>query len=163
MSKLNLSAPWVTLYHEYAALFGCDPEIAIVYDEDAHIIKLYVDNAYKADALTQLLPPEYDFGNIIVHVEVIPSNESMSSPTSIFEAAFANNPVFAFTKSAEGIFSDIFYVVFKNKVVQYFNDNLGDVYGNCSTLYQDIAKNVFGDHTGVYFCTDIEEKVGAEQ
>ena len=53
------------------------------------------------------------------------------------------------------------YVVFKNRVVQFFNDNLNDIYGNISTLYQEIASDVFKEISGVNYCTDIEERVGA--
>lgn len=61
--------------------------------------------------------------------------------------------------SAEGIFSNpITYIVFKNKVVQFWNDDLSDIYGNRSTLYQDIAKEIFGESSGIFFCTDKEEK-----
>ena len=55
------------------------------------------------------------------------------------------------------------YVVFKNCVVQFFNDNLNDPHGVLSTLYQDIAREVFGDcgmAGGVAYCTDVERKVG---
>lgn len=46
------------------------------------------------------------------------------------------------------------FIVFQNKVVQYWNDDLGDINGNCSTLYQTVAKDVFGDVEGIFFCTD---------
>ena len=36
-----------------------------------------------------------------------------------------------------------------------------DINGNCSTLYQEIAKDVFGEDEGICFCTDTEEKAGA--
>lgn len=85
------------------------------------------------------------------------------SNKELFDAAFENNPVYCTAVRIDTIFSnDITYVVFKNKVVQFFNDNLNDLHGNVSTLYQEIAHDVF-DMTslnGVMFCTDIEAKVG---
>ena len=50
------------------------------------------------------------------------------------------------------------YVVFKNCVVQFFNDNLNDCHGLISTLYQDIAAEIFEDANlnGVYYNTDVE-------
>lgn len=58
------------------------------------------------------------------------------------------------------------YVVFKNCVVQFFNDNLNDPHGIVSTLYQDIAAEIFADMPfpqdgGICFCTDTEHKLGA--
>jgi hypothetical protein len=49
-------------------------------------------------------------------------------------------------------------VVFVPKVVQYYTDNLGDINGFRTTLYQELAKELFGESEltrGVYFCTDI--------
>jgi hypothetical protein len=49
-------------------------------------------------------------------------------------------------------------VVFVPEVVQYYTDNLGDINGFRTTLYQELAKELFGDSElsrGVYFCTDI--------
>jgi hypothetical protein len=52
---------------------------------------------------------------------------------------------------------DFTYVIFKNCVVQFFNDNLNDAFGNVSTLYQDIAPAVFENTPiGVHYCTDVE-------
>jgi hypothetical protein len=50
------------------------------------------------------------------------------------------------------------YVVFKNCVVQFFNDNLNDCHGIISTLYQDIAAEIFEDADlhNVYYNTDVE-------
>jgi hypothetical protein len=58
------------------------------------------------------------------------------------------------------------YVVFKNRVVQFFNDNLNDPHGVISTLYQDIADEIFADmpyqaHGGIAYCTDVEHNLGA--
>ena len=55
------------------------------------------------------------------------------------------------------------YVVFTNKVVQFFNDNLNDIYGNVTTLYQEIASDVFDIESGVFFCTDFKKEVGNER
>ena len=87
-------------------------------------------------------------------IDVLPTNE-------IFDLAFENNPVYAFAKTVGGLWSyHCTYVVFKNRVVQFFNDNLNDIYGNISTLYENIAEDVFAPLNGVAYCTDIEERVG---
>ena len=157
--KTNLSAPWITMYHEIEALFKKDRDIKIVYDEEDVAIKLYVEKQDKAAALKELLPDEYEFGNVILRVDIIPSNPA-NTRADLFHTAFENNPVFSYMTAAPDVFSNpITYIVFKNEVVQYFNDDIGDVNGNCSTLYQEIAKNIFGEEEGVYFCTDLPEQV----
>ena len=158
MSKLGLSSPWVNFYRELEALFAKDPEVKVVYDEEKNDVKLYVDNLAKADALAQLLPVERTFGNITITVTVIPANKEGASKIQLFRTAFEGNGAFNYTASAEGIFTNpIHYVVFANEVVQYFNDDLSDAHGVRSTLYQDIAEDIFENHESVYFCTNVPE------
>jgi len=160
-NKVGLSAPWVTFYREINALFGDDPDIHIEYDEDEVEVKLFVQNSDKADALTQLLPTEKAFGNVVLKITVIPANEPAPTKASLIARAFQGNPVYSYGTTVDGIMSNpIHYVVFANKVVQFFNDDLGDVNGNCSTLYQEIAKDVLGAEEGVHYCTDVIDSSG---
>ena len=155
-NNVKLASPWTAYYRKIQALFGEDPDIKVVFDEENCSLHLLVDNAEKADALTQLLPTEVTFGNVVMTISVIPANiEKAPSKASLIKTALQGNPAFSFATSAEGVFSSpIHYIVFANKVVQYYNDDLGDIYGNRSTLYQDIAKEIFGETDGIHFCTD---------
>ena len=160
MEKLNLSAPWITFAHEITALFEKDPEIKVIYDNDEAIVKLYVENAEKAEALQALLPESRSFGNVTVKIVVIPANALDERPTSLFLKAFEGNPVLSYVKDVECPLGKFNYVVFRNEVVQFFNDQLDDVNGNKSTLYQDIAKDVFEEkNTAVFFCTVTPENL----
>jgi len=64
MAQLKLSPPWIKYMHEMEQLFKYDPEVHVIYDEDEHIIHLYVDKQRKADALATLIPETVTFGNI---------------------------------------------------------------------------------------------------
>lgn len=160
MARLNLSPPWDIRVSEINQLFKNDEEVHVVYDDINYELKLYVDNPNKATALTTLLPEEYIFGNVNLKVTVVPANKKtgvskMQSNEELFNCAFEGNEAFSFAVTIQGIFTNnLTYVVFKNTVVQYFNDDIGDVNGMCSTLYQEIAKNIFGEREGVFFCTD---------
>lgn len=182
--RFKISSPWIIYVSELNALFANDPDITIEYNNDSVSVRLFVDNDRKAAALMGLLPFQKRFGNDILNIVVISSNDSIEEEEredsffattetekvkslitmqDYFEAAFENNPIFAFTHVVEGIFSNtLTYVVFKNRVVQFFADNLNDIHGNISTLYQELAKDVFSMERcpNVFFCTDIEEKVG---
>jgi len=162
MARMHLCSPWVTRVSELEAMFKYDNGIKIIYDdEDKQEVKMLVDNPAKAAALAELLPQEYVFGNVTLRVTIIPSNKlgfgipHFKSQADLFESAFVGNKALSFTKTLDGVFEHpLTYVVFRNEVVQYWNDDLGDIYGQCSTLFQELAKNIFGDTLGVCYCTD---------
>lgn len=156
--ELNLSPPWISFFRGIESLFGKDPDIRIVHTEGSSIIDLYVDNPVKANALAQLIPPIKTFGNAEFGVNVIPPNPSKVTDASLFRSAFDGNPALSFVEEINTpMTGDIAYVVFKNEVVQYPNDDLSDLHGLKSTLYQDIAKDLFTDVSGIFFCTDMPD------
>lgn len=161
MAKLKMLSPWMVFYREIDAMFKRDPEVQVVYDEDTQMIKLFVDNTSKADALAQILPDEKEFGNVTVQIVVIPSNNLLqSSPDDLFRRAFCYNDAVISVETTKDIpgFPCLIYVVFNKEVVQYFTDNLGDYHGITSTLYQNIAKDIFVNTEGVHFCTDVANR-----
>lgn len=153
---MKLSAPWETYYREIKALFGSDPAIKLEYDEENKIVKMRVDGQEKADALAELLPRVKMFGNVPVRIDIIPSNFQVEKRINTYNKAFEGNPAFAYSKAVDGSHGEFAasYVVFKKKVIQFFNDDLSDVNGNCTTLYEFIAKDIFGEDSGVFFCTE---------
>ena len=164
MAIVKLTAPWITYYRELNELFKEDPEVRVIYDDEENEVRLYVDNQEKAEALKELLPVEMDFGNVTLVITVIPSNSFRKSAkqASIIKA-FENNPIVNGIKIVSGIMTnDLVYIIFRKEVVQYFNDDLGDINGLCSTLYQDIAKRVFKEIDGVCFCTDKSKSIKVE-
>lgn len=153
-SGFKKSAPWITYFRKLEALFGEDPEIKIEHFNAPALLKMYVDNPAKADAISQLLPEEVTFGGVVAEIQVIPSNKSLTK-AELFTQAFTGNPAFSRMVDVEGVFTNpIHYCVFNKEVVQYWDDNLCDINGNESTLYQDIAEDVFEDTDGVMFCTE---------
>ena len=156
MAIIKKSAPWVAYYKELNELFREDDDVLVVYDEDDNTINVYVGDEAKAGAIQYLLPTEKKFGNVTLFVNVIPSNKgsymvNASNPLSVATDAFRDNDAVVAVTDISGVFP-LVYVVFKKKVVQYFDDNLGDINGNCSMLYETMAKNVFND-VGIKFCT----------
>lgn len=154
MDNVKLSPPWITYVNELKALFGKDPDITIKFDEDENHIQLLVDNSEKADALTALLPAVKNFGNVELYISVVPENLD-SSYATLVKNAFKNNPVISDVSTVQTPFGDITYAMFRKEVVQFYNDQMDDPNGNKSTLYQDIARDVFGgDLLNTHFCTD---------
>ena len=166
MAKLNMSAPWYVYYNELCALFKEDSEVHIVYDEMDQIINIYVENQAKADAMDEVLPKVMTFGSIDLEINVVPANNlnRRKSKGNIFKDLYADNPVCSDIVTVEGVFTNpLTYVIFRKEVVQYYNDDLGDAHGICSTLYQDIAKRVFKGQDSIYFCTDVNGSVTTSQ
>lgn len=160
IKNLGIYAPWVIFYRQIEALFAKDSEIRVEYNDDKKIIKLFVDNPEKANALSKLLPAQRVYGNIAVTVEVVPANLK-KSPANDFQVAFEGNEAFSHITTIESIpdmyiSNPISYCSFKKEVVQYPADDLGSETGLKSTLYEDIAREIFGEIGGLYFCTDRE-------
>ena len=151
MAKLNMSPPWVLYYKKLNALFGEDERISIIYDEDND----------GADALLFLLPETVSFGNVELKIIVIPPNKTLGFKTTILNPTVAVTSLFYGNKHLDRIKTvytpcgDFTYVIFKKEVIQYYEDNISDFYGNRSTLCEDIAREVFKDIEGVFFCTSI--------
>ena len=155
MSIIKKSAPWVEYYRKVNALFEKDPQVNVVYDEEANKLSLYISNSEKADALSQLLPTEMNYGNVTLEIAVVPGNLLRSCKGDLIITAFKDNPIVDKIEVVDNVFTNrIYYVIFNKVVVQYFDDSLDDAYGLRSTLYEDIAREVFENHEGVFFCTN---------
>lgn len=169
--RLKISPPWITYINKLQAIFDEDPQIAFNVDTNGLCpsVVLATNNPDKAAALKWLLPESKDFGNVTLEIGIdCPkvSNLAFQNAKELFETAFANNPVFAYVVVPDGYwYIPLTYVVFKNCVVQFFNDNLNDPHGIISTLYQDIAAEIFEgmsfvNNSGISYCTDVEHNLG---
>ena len=160
--SLQLSPPWLTFFHEIQGMFKHDPTVKVIFNSETDSVDVYVEDADKADAITQILVPKKEFGNVKVAVNVIPGNgHSENSGLPLFQRAFKDNSALAFTtEDQKGLFT-MAYVVFVPEIVQFFNDDLTDIHGLASMLFADIAKDIFRHDLKVSFCTDkISEGVG---
>lgn len=154
-NKIKLSPPWVTYYRELEEMFSQDSEVTVKFDEEKLQIKLLVSNTDKAYALSMLLNPSKEFGNVTVTIDVIPSNDGEKSSFELMQMAFKGNPVCSQIKAMTDFTgNEINYVAFKSEVAQFYNDDLSDLNGNKSMLYKEIAEDVFREHDGIFFCTD---------
>ncbi len=161
MAKTGLSSPWVQFYREVEMLFSKDGEINVIYDEVNRELKLYVSNGTKAAILSEMFPETKKFGRVELKITVIPANRCSEAGKNYLKSElFEGNGAVAFIRVIDGVFDNLLqYVVFKKNVVQYYTDDLGDYYGIRSTLYEQIARDVFEDCGGVFFCTDVTESM----
>ena len=147
MAKLKLSPPWSIFYDEISAMFRPDPEVNLVMDEENKIIYVFVNNPRKSAAIRQILEQEKHFGRITLKVQVPPPDGAgdydFADGVELYAAAFEKNPRLSYVQPKTSIFDTSFYVVFKNEVVQYFNDDISDINSQCSTLSEYIARDIF--------------------
>lgn len=163
--RLKLAAPWTTYINKLQAMFDGDPQIAFNVDWNEPSVTIACNNGVKNAALQLLLPTEKSWGKVTMPITIDGpiANRVFMSPVELFQEAFSGNPAFADVVAPvqDGYFYvDFCYVIFKNCVVQFFNDNLNDAHGLLSTLYQDIAEEIFADASynlmSVHYCTDVE-------
>lgn len=158
MPKLKLSPPWSIFYDEISAMFKPDPEVKVVMDEDDKKIYVFVNNPRKSAAIAKILEQEKRFGRITLEVQVPPPDGSedydFENGVDLYNAAFEGNPRLSFVQPKTSIFDTSFYVVFRNEVIQYFNDDISDINNQCSTLAECIARDIFVGDEMPNFCTD---------
>lgn len=153
--KIKMAAPWIIYANQIEAMFKEDKDIDFNFDDgEEKIITLRVAGTEKANALAQLLPNEQKFGNIIVKINVIPANAVGNKSINLFQKAFKDNPAVSEITTVETLWGPLSFIVFKPKVVQYYNDAMYDLNGICTTIYQDLAKEIFGINDGIFYCTE---------
>lgn len=164
MENFKLQSPWVIFYKEINALFEEDRDIKVVYNYDEGIINVFVDNLVKAKAMSKYLPKTKTFGNVTLIINVIPSNNGEKCDLDdidfdvTIEDLFNGNPLYHFSKTFPEVFvNPITYVVFAKRVMQFYTDDLGDLYGNANCLAEDLARKVLVNTEGLFFSTDILE------
>ncbi|MDO5575331.1 MAG: hypothetical protein Q4G60_15280 [bacterium] len=165
----KLSPPWYVYHRKVQALFGRDPEVHIKDLADlgdgkfSYMILVY--NQEKADAIKAILPQKVERGNITIDVTILGPGEDDIKPDvkpdreatiEDIHAAFTGNPVFERTITRTLGMYVISYCVFKKEVIQFWNDDLSDYFGNYNGLASDIAKEILKP-TAVQFCISAEE------
>lgn len=158
-TRETLCPPWLTYRNEVSVLFDQDPEVSVSRlkpgnDDNEFIMTISSRNISKIRAISMLIPAKISFGNVTLttNFNII---DNCATVSDIYRSAFAGNP--ALQDIIENVPSGkakFIYLLFQNKVVHFWNDNLGDPYGNVSTLYQNIAASVCKKYENVYFCTE---------
>ena len=168
MNNLQIASPWMIFSREVEAMFDKDPEVRVEFDNSNVELKLFVESAEKAAALEMVMPATKSFGNVVMKITIIPANSNVSHVFNgvnmdTFKVALKGNGAVSRFKHLEGMGMSIDYVVFKPEIVQYRADNIADLHGINSVLYQDIAYRIFEvQYTGVFFCTDIANNTKLE-
>lgn len=154
-NKLTLEAPWNTYRKMINALFECDPEIEVGDVETSgsesvdYVIEIGAKNYRKFEALQKLLPTLKDFGSVTVAIYVYNMVNKEKNDIDVFKDLFRDNPIvsnYEKVKLPDGSERD--FVCFQSQVIQFYDDDISDCYGNYNGLAEDIARAVFSDRAG---------------
>ena len=153
--SVRLSPPQYTYVNFLKHSIGNDPCVDVMDIEEIvggdYLIPIHVKCREKAIALATILELHKTFGNINIFVEVcfcnqvvkpIENIENIERLVQIVRQALDTNCYFEFVRAAEpfpGLVS--IFPVFKKEVIQFFNDDLSDLYAN----FNGVAAHVFSE------------------
>lgn len=156
MENVKMYSPWVVFANEVKKLFERDEEVEVKYDNDEVMLSILVSDQDKYEALRRLIPAKKEFGNVTLNINVIPANVNYdnASEVDLVKRAFARNPAIDNIRTYNTPLGDVTYVAFDRCVVSVDADDMSDPNGYKSTLYQEIAKDIFNlNH--IFFCTGV--------
>lgn len=158
--NVKLSPPWTTIEKFLAQMFEGDDDITIypmIRKEDgSREIVIESNYADKICALSELLNNEYDFGNVKLKITYRVTNKyCFTKNTDLYGTvidALASTPRVEDIKKIRNFVEDEFIVIeFAKEVIQFFNDDLQDYYGNWNGTLVDVAKKIFKSNDKILF------------
>lgn len=153
---VSLSPPWITKAKELEALFGVDPDIDVKYNDEVKEVIIESVNTFKIMALQKILVPSVTFGNVTLTIKCLVKDNAGDDVTSLIKTAFAGNPHFSQVITAATPYGDQTYALFKKEVIQFYNDDTSDYYGNWNGLAEDILREVVNENIRVNIGTETE-------
>ncbi len=157
---LALSPPQYTLWRQVQSSIGASPLVQVgqvrEIDEGHYEFDVQARCREVSSALAAVLTPAYDFGGIQVKVCVVnpdgspavPPFQSGTAPTveevmDCFAKALAANPYVSRILPGRSIPYDCaVWVECTRRVIQFWNDNIGDYYGNNVYVAADVFRAV---------------------
>lgn len=143
--KVGLSAPWTHYGNLIINLFKKDDDVKITTDveEKDGIYNIYIssDNVSKLAAMEKVLGEEKVFGNITVKINY----EDTSSACTLddFVAAFKDTEYLICYEHIETEIGSFDCPVVAKEIIQFFNDDITDGYGNENITVADAISEVF--------------------
>ncbi|MCL2336141.1 MAG: hypothetical protein FWC60_01840 [Firmicutes bacterium] len=153
----RLSPPQYTYYNYIKHSIGNDPCVNVADMKEMgggnYVIPIHVQGHERAVALATILELHKSMGNLSIDIEIFCGNqmvtpsentENSESLLKLYEQALSTNRYFACAKINELLpgYPSIF-PVFKKEVIQFYNDDLSDLYRNFNGVAADVFREVF--------------------
>jgi hypothetical protein len=156
-SAYALSPPWYTVRSMLNGTVGASPCVEVGQvnvDQNPYTLDVTACSNKVASSLAVILRRHWRFGNVQLKVRVLdptgkevkpriqPGPDPVAAIRARFETALADNPLFSMILENQGVLDPHnFWVETKKEVIQFFNDDLSDYYGNKNV----VAENAFAD------------------
>lgn len=156
-STLNAYAAAPTMYYRLRALLAADPDITMEYDHKSTTVNIIVADDDRAEALSEMIPSEYDFGDgEVLHVLIngMTFEHSRELDEETVNLALGQNPYFAGLKSFDFPMGARDFLMFKNTTIPFKADNFGNPEGYYVKTPEELAVSVF-DLPGLFITTKV--------
>ena len=153
---MKMLSPWEVQVNRIRAFFAKDERVTVRYNPKTPEVALLVKGTAKAEALEYLMPSCYEYGSVVLYVNIVPDNSEPDELQIVKDALEGNKAVSRFETLEQGPMAGATYVVFQPDIVQFLNDDISDVDGKHSTLMQYLAGKIFDPEmtNGFFFCTE---------
>ena len=115
-----------------------------------------IKSVKKIAALEKVIKNVFNLGNVTLTVNFVHEREDEDVTAQDFIDAFEGNSNFVTVEeTSKGLFQNLVYVIFAKEILQFFNDDLSDIYGNANLIVADAANDVCNKskEKEMYFCT----------
>lgn len=163
--KVALSPPWITFENQVKFTVGQDPNVRVRNLKTVgsnFILPITVLTLSRARALATIIQNSVQLGNITVTVRIKTKAGKLAQPfdttsltasqiARLYRIAFSTNTLFDFVTTRSLIPGDpaSVFPVFKKRVVQFFNDDLSDLFSNFNNVaafvFQAVLKNTINN------------------
>lgn len=137
--KVGLSSPWCEFYNLLKAFFANDRSITITDEGDEKDGKYVIDiSCAKVNVLAslqKLIGTQRSYGNITVEIKYISTSDAICDEEVI--DALADTGYLFDVQEAEIPLGTFTFAIMRPKVVQFYSDDISDLYGNTNLTAQD--------------------------
>lgn len=161
MMDTRIYNQWYTLWRKIYFTLSQDEEVSVSglnkENDNKYNIIITAKKMNKAYALSKIIKQVFTFGNVKVDIILRNNNIDVSTDTKedeqftdeelcilIYEA-FRNNKLFKgvvlVSKKEESLFAGKVVILFDKEVLQFYNDDVTDIFGN----FNELAAHVFAD------------------
>lgn len=156
----GLSPPWYTLWNKIKYSIGNDTAVTVNQldtKSSPYIVPITVADHDKAVAIASVMILRHQMGNITVDVQVKDGAGKIVSPETpesaeklaeLLKKALGDNAWFVEVVVMPSFQRGVVFPVFKKAVIQFFNDDLSDLYRNYNNVVGFVFREVLNPGPG---------------